>query len=109
MVQRGAQEGMGMDLPSDEGECKGGRSITVGLGVGYGEKSTVSLGEHTHREANSSFSANGCAQLIRGFTGDEDRATSAQSDHATRRRADKGDVEVDRMEFEGGGEVAATF
>ena len=71
-IQRGAQEGMDMDLLSDGSECKNGRVTIVEPGVGYGEKSMASLEEQTHRIANTSFTADGCAQATHGFIGDED-------------------------------------
>ena len=69
----------------------------------------LSLGEQTHCETNSSFPTDSCVQSTRCFTGDGDRGASAQSDNVIGRGADEGDAKANRMKFEGGGEIAATF
>lgn len=99
---------MDMDLLSDGSECKNGRVTIVEPGVGYREKSMASLEEQTHRIANTSFTADGCAQATHGFIGDEDGQSPAQLEQVVGRGLDEGNAKVEPMEFEGGGEVAAT-
>ena len=67
---------MELELPSDGGECKGGRVSTVGPNLEFGEKSMESLEKQTNCVVNSRVSIDGCAQSMCGFIGDGDGVNS---------------------------------
>lgn len=66
-------------------------------------------GKQAHHEAKTNRSSISELQSTNLILGARDGCTPTQLDNVARRGADEGDVEVDRMEFEGGGKVAATL
>ena len=94
---------------SDSGNALGHRRFSGTMELKPpSDKPMDSLEMQTHCVANLEVSADGCAQSGRGFFKNGGGDLSAQYVYAVGQGTEEGDDEVERMEFEGEGEAAAT-
>lgn len=77
--------------------------------VGRATNFNFSHGEQACYEVDTSLSSNCGVQSSWVVAGNGDGSVSTQHNDVSRRGLDEEDAEVDRMEFEGGGEISAAF
>lgn len=94
-----------MHLSVDGNECKGGRAVFVGSRVDGGKDPMVGVfDEHADSKDGETYGVG-----INSSNFSKPYVVRGEGYVGPRHRADEGYVEMDGMEFEGGGIAVATF